>query len=136
MENINPSTGGKIPKVLSFHTKPTYRELRLQEATYLCFLSFASASVTCFVTIAIRPSPSTSISEFTGDELDFRGSVIIKRCFSRLKDSKHIIFNYLKLSSHILHNQNILSTQTHTYVITYTHVYAVQLLLFLKNPYL
>lgn len=36
--------------------------------THLCFLSFASASATCLVTIAILLIPSISTSEFAGDD--------------------------------------------------------------------
>lgn len=45
----------------------TYLNQTLSE-THLCFLSFASASATCLVTIAIRPIPSISTSEFAGDD--------------------------------------------------------------------
>lgn len=55
--------------------------------THLFLFSFASASVTCFVATAIRPIPSTSPSEFAGDELFFSGSDLTKRCFSRLKQT-------------------------------------------------
>lgn len=84
----NSTTHGRYVYVKTFTLLTKQARTLGLARTYLFFFSFASASVTCFVTTAILPIPSTSPSEFAGDELFLSGSDLIKRCFSRLKHVK------------------------------------------------
>lgn len=58
-----------ITKIYSFNIETLYTySIKSDNEAHLCFLSFASASVTCLVTIAILPIPSISTSELAGDD--------------------------------------------------------------------